>query len=106
MHNGLRVLYGRYYGSWVNEIISQLKGVHEPQEERVFYEVLKHIPAGATMVEAGCYWGYYSMWFARQVQDARGEPDLLGRGGQDGGHVDQGVVIDRGGALQVPVAPK
>ncbi|MDJ0994446.1 MAG: FkbM family methyltransferase [Dinoroseobacter sp.] len=71
MHNGLKVLYGRYYGSWVNEIIAQLRGVHEPQEERVFAEVLKYIEPGATMVEAGCYWGYYSMWFARQIENAR-----------------------------------
>lgn len=71
MHNGLRVLYGRYYGTWVNQIISDLKGVHEPQEERVFHEVLKHIPAGSTMLEPGCYWGYYSMWFAKTVSDAK-----------------------------------
>lgn len=71
MHNGLRVLYGRYYGSWVNEIISRLGGVHEPQEEHVFHEVLKHIPPGGTMLEAGCYWGYYSMWFAKAVADSR-----------------------------------
>ena len=71
MHNGLKVLYGRYYGNWVNEIIRELKGVHEPQEERVFAEVMKHIPAGATMIEAGCYWGYYSMWFAHAVENAR-----------------------------------
>ena len=71
MHNGLKVLYGRYYGKWMNEIIADLGGVHEPQEERVFHEVLKHIPAGSTMLEAGCYWGYYSMWFAKAVKDAR-----------------------------------
>jgi len=71
MHNGLKVLYGRYYGSWVNEIIAQLKGVHEPQEERAFAEVLKHIGPGATMIEAGCYWGYYSMWFTHQIPDGR-----------------------------------
>ena len=71
MHNGLRVLYGRYYGSWVNEIIRRLRGVHEPQEEKVFHEVLGHMRPGATMIEAGCYWGYYSMWFAKAVADAR-----------------------------------
>lgn len=75
MHNGLKVLYGRYYGSWMNEIITRLDGVHEPQEERVFAEVLKHIPAGATMIEAGCYWGYYSMWFAREIE--RGQVFLV-----------------------------
>ncbi|MEM7243494.1 MAG: FkbM family methyltransferase [Pseudomonadota bacterium] len=71
MHNGLRVLYARYYGSWVNEIIKRLGGVHEPQEERVFHEVLKHIPEGATMIEPGCYWGYYSMWFAKEIPNAK-----------------------------------
>lgn len=70
MHNGLKVLFGRYYGAWVNEIIRQLQGVHEPQEEWVFAEVLKHIPKGATMIEAGCFWGYYSMWFLHQIPEA------------------------------------
>lgn len=80
MHNGLKVLYGRYYGPWINAIIAGLDGVHEPQEERVFHEVLNHIPAGSTMVEAGAYWGYYAMWFARAVPQARTfliEPDPL-----------------------------
>ena len=71
MHNGLKVLYGRYYGSWVNEIIRRLGGVHEPQEEKVFAEVISHMPDGAAMVEAGCYWGYYSMWFAHAVPGGR-----------------------------------
>ena len=71
MHNGLKVLYGGYCGTWVNEIIAELEGVHEPREERIFHEVLKCLEPGATMVEAGCYRGYYSMWFARNVPDAR-----------------------------------
>lgn len=70
MHNGLRVLHGRYYGPWINAIIAALGGVHEPREERVFHEVLQHVPAHSTMVEAGCYWGYYSMWFASAVRRA------------------------------------
>ena len=71
MHNGLKVLFGRYYGSWVNEIIRQLNGVHEPQEEWVFHQVMQHIKPGSVIVEAGCYWGYYSMWFAQVIRDAR-----------------------------------
>lgn len=67
MHNGLKVLYGRYYGSWLNEIVRRLDGVHEPQEEYVFHEMLRHFPPGATMIEAGAYWGYYSMWFTKAV---------------------------------------
>ncbi len=71
MHNGLKVLYGRYYGAWVNEIIRRLQGVHEPQEEKVFDAVVRQLPPGSVMIEAGCYWGYYSMWFARTVRNAR-----------------------------------
>ncbi|MEM7243141.1 MAG: hypothetical protein AAF429_13240 [Pseudomonadota bacterium] len=71
MFNGLKVLYGRYYGSWVNEIIRNLRGVHEPQEELVFHEILKHVPKGGTMLELGAYWGYYSMWFAQSVEDSK-----------------------------------
>ncbi|MCW8917619.1 MAG: FkbM family methyltransferase [Gammaproteobacteria bacterium] len=67
MFNGIEVLYGGYYGEWMAELIRQLDGHHEPQEERVFYEIVKRVrPAGA-MIELGCYWGYYSLWFAREV---------------------------------------
>ncbi|MEM7685051.1 MAG: FkbM family methyltransferase [Pseudomonadota bacterium] len=71
MHNGLKVLYGRYYGNWVNEIIKRLNGVHEPQEEWVFHSILPHVASGSAMIELGCYWGYYSMWFAKAVPEAR-----------------------------------
>ena len=71
MHNGLQVLQGGYGGQWMTEIIRRLKGHHEPQEERVFHELLGHIPARSTMVELGSGWGFYSMWFAREVADAR-----------------------------------
>lgn len=46
-------------------------GCHEPQEEYVFQEVLKHIPRGGRMVELGAYWAFYSMWFAKEVADAK-----------------------------------
>ncbi len=70
MHNGLQVLEGGYCGQWMTEIIRRLQGHHEPQEERVFHELLAHIPTGSTMVELGSGWGFYSMWFAREVADA------------------------------------
>lgn len=41
MHNGVKVIAGGYYGSWMTEIIRLLQGHHEPQEERVFYENIK-----------------------------------------------------------------
>ena len=64
MHNGTRVLAGGYYGEWMQDIIKQLKGHHEPQEEKSFYEVLKRINRkNPVIMELGSYWSYYSLWF-------------------------------------------
>lgn len=74
MHNGIVVIKGCYYGeksSWMDDIIYALKGHHEPQEEKVFYEVLKYIPSEAVMLELGSYWAYYSLWFAKQIPHAK-----------------------------------
>lgn len=71
MHNGVRVVRGGYYGEWMEEVIRRLRGVHEPQEERVFHAVLQRLPAGATMLELGGFWGWYSLWFHHVVPDAR-----------------------------------
>jgi hypothetical protein len=52
--------------------------VHEPQEERVFAEVLPRLPAGAVMLELGAYWAFYSLWFQQAVRNGRNilvEPD-------------------------------
>jgi FkbM family methyltransferase len=66
MHNGLRVSAGSYYGDWTAEVITLLRGHHEPQEELIFYEVLKHLRPDATMVELGGFWSYYSLWFLHE----------------------------------------
>jgi hypothetical protein len=71
MHNGLRIHVGSYYGEMITQLLQRNGGVHEPQEERVFAAVLPHLPAGATMVELGAYWAFYSMWFHEAVADAR-----------------------------------
>ena len=71
MHNGLLVAADGYYGDFVTQIIERMKGHHEPQEEKVFYEVLKAIGPGSTMIELGCYWAYYSLWFQKAVKNAR-----------------------------------
>ena len=71
MHNGVLTLAGGYYGDWTVDLIARCGGVHEPQEERVFHEVVKRMGRGAVMVELGCYWAYYANWFARAVKDAR-----------------------------------
>ncbi len=71
MHNDLLVVADGYYGEFVTQIIQRLKGHHEPQEEKVFHEVLKSVMPGSTMIELGCYWAYYSMWFQKAVKNAR-----------------------------------
>ena len=70
MHNGLRIVPGSYHGKQVSLQLQLNRGVHEPEEERVFQEVLKYIPEGATMLELGAYWGFYSMWFQKEIPKA------------------------------------
>ena len=41
MHNGVRVAAGAYHGEWMSRIIAELRGHHEPQEERLFHEPAK-----------------------------------------------------------------
>src|SRR5258708_31467761 len=61
MHNGVRVVAGGYYGYWMTGIIEGLHGHHEPQEEVVFHEVLKHLPPRAPLLELrGCR-SHYSL---------------------------------------------
>jgi FkbM family methyltransferase len=71
MHNGVRVVAGGYYGDWMTGIIERLQGHHEPQEEAVFHEILKHLAPDATMLELGGFWSYYSLWFKSEHGDQR-----------------------------------
>jgi FkbM family methyltransferase len=71
MHNGVRVIAGGYYGDWMTGVIERLQGHHEPQEEAVFYEILKHLAPQATMLELGGFWSYYSLWFKSEHGDHR-----------------------------------
>jgi FkbM family methyltransferase len=71
MHNGIRVIAGGYYGGWMSDIIRQLEGHHEPQEEVVFHEILKRLRPQATMLELGGFWSYYSLWFLSNYSDQR-----------------------------------
>jgi FkbM family methyltransferase len=78
MHNGVRVLEDCYYGAWMTALIRLLRGHHEPQEEKIFHEILKYIPANGTMVELGSFWCYYSLWFQNAIAQAKSfmiEPD-------------------------------
>ena len=70
MHNGLVVAADGYYGSFVTQIIERMRGHHEPQEEKVFHEILKVVPPASTMLELGAYWAYYSLWFQKALPGA------------------------------------
>ena len=58
MHNGLRVLADGYCGAWTTELIAACEGHHEPQEERVVYDILQRLGPDATMIELGAWWSY------------------------------------------------
>jgi FkbM family methyltransferase len=85
MHNGIKVFTDSHYGDFNTEIIKRLKGHHEPQEEKVFYEILKLIPPNSTMIELGSFWAYYSMWFNKEIRGAKNYmiepmPEILEKG--------------------------
>jgi hypothetical protein len=71
MHNGITLGGLSYYGPGMLNLLIENRGVHEPQEERAFAEVLKHVSPGGTMLELGAYWGFYSLWFCKAVPGAR-----------------------------------
>ena len=67
-HTGLKVFEESYCGKGMAKLIEVNKGVHEPQEEYAFQEVLRFLSPGAKMLEVGAYWGYYSLWFLHTVK--------------------------------------
>ena len=71
MHNGIRITLGSYYDYGNTHLLMENNGVHEPQEEYVFQQVLPFIREGGTMMELGSYWAFYSLWFASKVKNAR-----------------------------------
>jgi methyltransferase FkbM-like protein len=81
LHNGNRVpVAGQeaYYGQFSTLLVLN-RGVHEPLEEYVFQELLKHLPPSPRMIELGAYWAHYSMWLKRvrpQAIVTMVEPDL------------------------------
>lgn len=78
MHNGIKVNLGSYYGIEVSRLLEENKGVHEPEEELMFSGILKKIPESGTMIELGSFWAFYSMWFCKEIKNAKSfmiEPD-------------------------------
>jgi hypothetical protein len=78
MHEGSLVVAGGYHGEWMSQVIKQLRGHHEPQEELLFHEILKHVAPGSCIVELGAFWAYYTNWYLGSVEGSRAicvEPD-------------------------------
>ncbi len=71
MHNGVEVEVNGYYGDGITRMLVANRGCHEPQEEIVFQHVVNSLPAHAVIIEAGAYWAFYSIWFAKTVPDAQ-----------------------------------
>jgi len=71
MHNGIKVDPMSYYSFPMLQMLVDNKGVHEPQEEKVFQEVLKSLPKKGkkTMLELGAYWSFYSMWMLQEFPE-------------------------------------
>lgn len=67
MHEGTLVEAGGYHGEWMQRIIRELRGHHEPQEELVFHHLLAHCRPGTTIVEIGAFWAYYTNWYLGAV---------------------------------------
>lgn len=69
MHNGLQVSTGEYYGLPITKMLYLNKGVHEPEEEKMFMEVLNKMPEKPVMLELGAFWAFYSMWFLKATKE-------------------------------------
>jgi hypothetical protein len=70
MHNGVKVLPTAYQGYGHGKLMQRALGIHEPQEERLFRDVIVQLPAESSMIELGSYWAYYSLWFQQVIPDA------------------------------------
>lgn len=68
LHNGLKIHQNSYYGYSMLQLLMENGGVHEPQEEKAFHEILQYIKKGSVMIELGAYWGFYSMWFNKEIK--------------------------------------
>jgi hypothetical protein len=72
MHNELMIDPLSYYGLGMTQMLAENQGVHEPQEEYIFQEVLRDMNGNPnpTMLELGAYWSFYSMWLKSRFADA------------------------------------
>jgi hypothetical protein len=76
LHNGLKVNIDCWKD--MKQIFLLNGGVHEPAEEFLFSIILKYIPENGTMIELGSNWAFYTMWFNKEIKNAKNyciEPD-------------------------------
>ncbi len=71
MHNGILVSIGDYYGLPITKMLHMNKGVHEPEEEKIFMEVINKMPDNPVMIEMGSFWAFYSMWFLKATKNGK-----------------------------------
>lgn len=71
MHNGIKTYTDSHYGPYNVEVIRRLQGIHEPQEEFIFDQVMRKLPPGGTILELGSFWAYYSLWFLDSIPEAK-----------------------------------
>ena len=80
MHNGVKVCANGYYGSGILNMLIENRGVHEPQEERAFGNIIPLLPEYPVMLELGAYWGFYSLSLLQARPKANCflvEPDIV-----------------------------
>jgi hypothetical protein len=75
LHHGIKVIAGSYFGPEYCLLMKATKGVHEPQEEFAFQEVLKRMHQAHSsffphILELGAFWGFYSTWFLKTFPNA------------------------------------
>lgn len=73
LHNGIRVDPLSYYNYPILKMLMENKGVHEPQEEKIFQQVLHSLSKNSSkkMLELGSYWSFYSIWFKKLFPTAQ-----------------------------------
>ena len=114
MHNGVLVEEDGYQGPWMTEIIRQLRGHHEPQEELAFHAVVERLAATSTapaVVELGSWWAYYSLWAMQRIPGARSfcvEPDpaYLEQGRRNFALNGREAVFHQAAVGQLPLPPQ
>lgn len=71
MHNGIKMMEKNYLGNWMTEIISQLRGCHEPQKEWIFHNIVEKLDSSSPkMLELGGHGAYYSLWLLQRIASA------------------------------------